>query len=519
MIAALGAFSVSAAGTVHGQATTMARAFSFFNDDMNRPRLGISTRSSGKRDTLGLLVDAVAAGSPAEKAGIEEGDRLVSINGVNLRLSRDDVEDDDMSGVATRRLTRELAKHKAGDDVELRVYRDGQTRSLHAKVVAADDLEPELKTVQSMRTAMNDRAVLGISLGGSGSKRDTLGVLVVGVTDDGPAAKAGIEEGDRIASINGVDLRVERDDAGDWDASSARIRRLNRAMEKVKVGDDVELRVYAQGQTRTVRAKAARAGDLPRSAGGFFMQDGGMGAGSVIRVRPTPAPAAPLAPRAPLMRVPPRIYYNDGSAERVRVEARAREAQTRAAGDAVRRAAEASARAIRLRRWQLNDDDGTSSIQPSAQSAPVAVPRIAASTAVAYAASPTPAVARSVGPVEASTTPVAFGGMMRPARLRSAGVGVVSAGVKGMIAVPGLQMASVSNDLASYLGVGSERGLLVVDVTDRWPGLRAGDVILSVDGRAVRNADGSTSFVYHSASHSVIELLRGGKRMRVEVER
>ena len=41
----------------------------------------------------------------------------------------------------------------------------------------------------------------------TGSSRDTLGVFVMSVEDGGPAAKAGIEEGTRIASINGVDVR------------------------------------------------------------------------------------------------------------------------------------------------------------------------------------------------------------------------------------------------------------------------------------------------------------------------
>ena len=44
-------------------------------------------------------------------------------------------------------------------------------------------------------------AAIGISLGGNGSRRDTLGILVVGVSDSGPAARAGIDEGDRIAAI------------------------------------------------------------------------------------------------------------------------------------------------------------------------------------------------------------------------------------------------------------------------------------------------------------------------------
>ena len=81
---------------------------------------------------------------------------------------------------------------------------------------------------------LDDRAALGISLGSTGSQRDTLGVLIMGLEDDGPAAKAGLEEGNRIASINGVDLRVSPQDAGDEFIASAKASRLHREMEKVK---------------------------------------------------------------------------------------------------------------------------------------------------------------------------------------------------------------------------------------------------------------------------------------------
>src|SRR5688572_27580036 len=188
-----------------------------FSSDPDRPMIGVSTRSSGKRDTLGLLVESVTRDGPAEKAGIEEGDRLVSVNGVNLRLSAADAGESDMEGVATRRLIRELEKQKAGDEVELRVYRDGNTRTVRVKTVAADELNQGMfaSTSGSLRRVSRDRAVLGISLGGNGSRRDTLGILVVGVANEGPAAKAGIDEGDRVMSINGVDLRVAGEDAGD----------------------------------------------------------------------------------------------------------------------------------------------------------------------------------------------------------------------------------------------------------------------------------------------------------------
>src|SRR6185503_16230414 len=129
------------------------------------------------------------------KAGIEEGDRLVSVNSVNLRLSAADAGESDMDGVANRRLIRELEKQKPGDEVELRVYRDGNTRTIRVKTVTADELNNQTFTTSSaMRKRASDRAVLGLSLGGNGSRRDTLGVLVIAVADSGPALKAGIDE-------------------------------------------------------------------------------------------------------------------------------------------------------------------------------------------------------------------------------------------------------------------------------------------------------------------------------------
>jgi serine protease Do len=277
-----------------------------FSNDPDRPMIGVSTRSSGKRDTLGLLVESVTRDSPADKAGIEEGDRIVSVNSVNLRLSAADAGETDMEGVANRRLIRELEKQKAGDEVELRVYRDGNTRTIRVKTVTADELNKETlgfaTSNGTLRRMSRDRAVLGISLGGNGSRRDTLGILVVGVANEGPAAKAGIDEGDRVVAINGVDLRVASEDAGDGQASNARINRLNREMEKVKAGDAVELRVYSAGQVKTVRVEAAKASDVGGEA--FFFNGNAQGGvrsfvlPRAIRARPPSEEFEPLPAKA-----------------------------------------------------------------------------------------------------------------------------------------------------------------------------------------------------------------------------
>lgn len=293
----------SASAQIRIETAPGAFAYSIANPD--RPMIGVSTRTSGPRDTLGLLVASVTRDGPAEQAGIEEGDRLVSVNAVNLRLSASDAGERDMEGVANRRLIRELEKRKAGDEVELRVYRDGNTRTVRVKTVAAEELNREtferLGTLNQRLRTSGDRAALGISLGGNGSRRDTLGILVVGVSDSGPAAKAGIDEGDRIASVNGVDLRVASEDAGDWQAKSARINRLTRELEKVKAGDAVELRVYSGGQTRTVRVESAKASEIEQE--GFFFGFGRGGAVAIpraVRVRPPMVNLHPSSPRGAL---------------------------------------------------------------------------------------------------------------------------------------------------------------------------------------------------------------------------
>ena len=263
-------------------------AFSYTTADPDRAMIGISTSTGSARDTLGILISSVVPDSPAEKAGLEEGNRIAAINGVSLRLAAVDVGDWDMANAMSRRLTREVGKVKAGDEVELRVYGNGQTRAVRVKTVAADSLYPSRRRV---RDDAENRAVLGVSLGSTGSKRDTLGVLLMALDDEGPAVKAGLEEGNRIAAINGVDLRVPREDAGDALIGSAKVRRLQRELEKVKPGDEVSLRVYVGGgRMRDVRVKTVAASELPGRSTMIF-------GGSLLPLRNQGTPMPPMPAR------------------------------------------------------------------------------------------------------------------------------------------------------------------------------------------------------------------------------
>jgi serine protease Do len=274
------------------------RAWTIGGEDDDRAVLGIGTSSGGERDTLGLLITSVTPGGPAEQAGLEEGNRIAAINGVRVTLSSADAGEPDMSGILSRRFTRELRKVKAGDNVELRVYDDGQFRNVRVKTVAAADL-PSRRKVREID--LEDRPVLGLGLGSSGSKRDTIGIFVSGVMESGPAEKAGIFEGDRIAAINGVDVRVRSEDAGDHQIAGARIQRFRREIAKAKPGDDVELRVWSDGAYKNVRVTLGKASDFQKNRRGMsFFFDGDHGFFGPGAHMPAP-PMPPMPPMAPMI--------------------------------------------------------------------------------------------------------------------------------------------------------------------------------------------------------------------------
>ena len=113
-------------------------------------------------------------------------------------------------------------------------------------------------------SALAKRAALGLELRPTGTRRDTLGVFVEAVTPKGPAENAGIIEGDRIAAINGVDLRTSTGDLDDPYANGLAAHRLGREVQKLTPGSRVTLRVYSGGRFRDVQLTAAKASDVMR---------------------------------------------------------------------------------------------------------------------------------------------------------------------------------------------------------------------------------------------------------------
>ncbi len=243
----------------------------------DRAVLGIMMGAASRADTAGVRVEEIDAVGPAAKAGIKAGDVITEINGVSLRISPADAEDMALIGVAQRRLQRTLAKAKPGEEVALKVRSGGSSRSISVKTVSAAELEGnQPRAATRTRSDEDQTGAIGVSVGASGSARDTLGLFISSVVGNGPAEKAGIIEGERIAAVNGVDVRIPREDLEDPQAASARVNRFVREVRKVAPGATLSLRVHANGRYRDVTVAAVKMSDLPTKGFEMSIGEGGI---------------------------------------------------------------------------------------------------------------------------------------------------------------------------------------------------------------------------------------------------
>ena len=146
-------------------------------------------KSLGLKEKKGALVAQVVSGSPAEKAGIEQGDVILEFNGKNITDSKD--------------LPRTVASTPVGTSVTVKVMRDGKVMDRQVKLG-----EMEEKGVEVSRAASPQKS-LGIAVQNVtpeiakrlGLKKET-GVLVAKVEPGSPAEEAGIRRGDVVQEVN-----------------------------------------------------------------------------------------------------------------------------------------------------------------------------------------------------------------------------------------------------------------------------------------------------------------------------
>lgn len=135
----------------------------------------------------GALVNSVTDGSPAAKAGLKEGDIIMSFGDKAV----DHVQD----------LTRAVADTKAGTTRDMKIIRDGRQQTVKVNIAALKDdaVKPVLASAGTGPAADG-----GISLSGLGLAlaTDDGDVVVSEVKMNSPAFDAGIRVGDKVVKVN-----------------------------------------------------------------------------------------------------------------------------------------------------------------------------------------------------------------------------------------------------------------------------------------------------------------------------
>lgn len=146
----------------------------------NRALLGVYPETSEN----GVLVESLVSGGGAEDAGMLSGDVMTAINGEAISTNDD--------------LRRELAKYQPGDVVAVDFLRGDQSISTNV-------------TLTERQKTLNHRdpckVFIGVSLGSQGSVGRE-GIGVVGIISGWPAEEAGIQRGDRILTLNDVEVNT-----------------------------------------------------------------------------------------------------------------------------------------------------------------------------------------------------------------------------------------------------------------------------------------------------------------------
>jgi serine protease Do len=155
-------------------------------------------KSLGLQQPEGALVAEVNDGSPAGKAGIKQGDVIMSFNGHDIHKVRD--------------LPLIVAQTPIGEKAPVKLWRDGKEVT---EDVAIGQMPENPQVAQKDRGGGDQEqtsgtTVLGLKLAPLNDNmrrraevpKNVKGVVVTGIADDSPLAALGIQPGDVIQSIN-----------------------------------------------------------------------------------------------------------------------------------------------------------------------------------------------------------------------------------------------------------------------------------------------------------------------------
>jgi serine protease Do len=203
------------------------------NINENKALLGVLTEKNEK----GAIIKEIMKGTPAEKAGLKADDIITAINGVAINSAEE--------------LTQEVGKYMPDTKINITYLRNQQTENTTAilatnnraatrnyqfidtMVFNMDDMFKMLPPERKEWAPKPRKLQLGV---GIQDMENSKGVKITSVTENSPAALAGIKKDDVILSVNGTSLTDIND--------------LRRILNETKEGDKWKVD-YERGNKKT----------------------------------------------------------------------------------------------------------------------------------------------------------------------------------------------------------------------------------------------------------------------------
>jgi len=179
--------------------------------------LGVKVANPSGEKAKGAAVVIVSADSPAEKSGLAEGDIILAVNRAKI--------------AGPVELVKAIRSLKAGDEVKLKVLRDGEKRKL--TVTLGERPEPPPSPPRKEPQPFIGLAFAAATL--VDQPDEPVALTIVQVITDGPAAKAGIKPGDILVEFDGKKVKG--------------YKQLVDLVQAKKVGDEVALKIERNGKT------------------------------------------------------------------------------------------------------------------------------------------------------------------------------------------------------------------------------------------------------------------------------
>ena len=155
----------------------------------------------GLKDRHGVLVADVIDGTPAQKAGLQDGDVILGIAGTDVG--------------STNELSRRVASFPPGRKIDVKVQRDGKIRNFSVTLGQRDE-DQEIVSASDVPSNDNDSLAADIGLRVAALSPATRqqfrvpdgvnGVLVTAVRPGSPAQEAGLQPGVVILQIDGQNV-------------------------------------------------------------------------------------------------------------------------------------------------------------------------------------------------------------------------------------------------------------------------------------------------------------------------